>query len=119
MLPAPSSAQDVCNNAAEDGGLSEEELFMNIDLNCDMGENIGNDEEIMPYITSANIACGFHAGDAKTMQVTSNEWREIRVQLDTCTNAAEGARHLCRFNPQPPAVSIYSRAVWAENGEAA
>jgi UPF0271 protein len=43
---------------------------MNIDLNCDMGENIGNDEAIMPYITSANIACGFHAGDSKTMQVT-------------------------------------------------
>ena len=43
---------------------------MKIDLNCDMGENIGNDEEIMPYITSANIACGFHAGDAKTMQAT-------------------------------------------------
>ena len=43
---------------------------MNIDLNCDMGENIGNDEAIMPYITSANIACGFHAGDAKTMQAT-------------------------------------------------
>jgi UPF0271 protein len=43
---------------------------MNIDLNCDMGENIGNDEDIMPYITSANIACGFHAGDAKTMQAT-------------------------------------------------
>jgi UPF0271 protein len=43
---------------------------MKIDLNCDMGENIGNDEDIMPYITSANIACGFHAGDAKTMQAT-------------------------------------------------
>ena len=43
---------------------------MKIDLNCDMGENIGNDEAIMPYITSANIACGFHAGDSKTMQVT-------------------------------------------------
>ena len=43
---------------------------MKIDLNCDMGENIGNDEAIMPYITSANIACGFHAGDAKTMQAT-------------------------------------------------
>jgi UPF0271 protein len=43
---------------------------MKIDLNCDMGENIGNDEEIMPYITSANIACGFHAGDAKTMRET-------------------------------------------------
>lgn len=43
---------------------------MKIDLNCDMGENIGNDEDIMPYITSANIACGFHAGDSRTMQTT-------------------------------------------------
>jgi UPF0271 protein len=43
---------------------------MDIDLNCDMGENIGNDEDIMPYITSANIACGFHAGDSKSMQTT-------------------------------------------------
>lgn len=43
---------------------------MNIDLNCDMGENIGSDEAIMPYITSANIACGFHAGDQATMRAT-------------------------------------------------
>ena len=43
---------------------------MKIDLNCDMGENAGNDKDIMPYITSANIACGFHAGDAATMQAT-------------------------------------------------
>jgi 5-oxoprolinase (ATP-hydrolysing) subunit A len=43
---------------------------MKIDLNCDMGENTGNDEDIMPYITSANIACGFHAGDPATMQAT-------------------------------------------------
>jgi UPF0271 protein len=43
---------------------------MNIDLNCDMGENIGNDEDIMPFITSANIACGFHAGDANIMHET-------------------------------------------------
>jgi UPF0271 protein len=43
---------------------------MNIDLNCDMGENIGSDADIMPYITSANIACGFHAGDAVTMRET-------------------------------------------------
>ncbi|MCI0549978.1 MAG: LamB/YcsF family protein [Anaerolineae bacterium] len=44
--------------------------MMKIDLNCDMGEKIGNDEAIMPYITSANIACGFHAGDSRTMQET-------------------------------------------------
>ena len=40
------------------------------DLNCDMGEEIGNDELIMPYLTSANIACGYHAGDENTMRQT-------------------------------------------------
>ncbi len=34
-----------------------------IDLNCDMGEGIGNDELLMPFISSANIACGYHAGN--------------------------------------------------------
>jgi len=43
---------------------------MHIDLNCDLGEGMSNDEAIMPYITSANIACGFHAGDEKTMRET-------------------------------------------------
>ncbi|MBN8656633.1 MAG: LamB/YcsF family protein [Anaerolineae bacterium] len=43
---------------------------MKIDLNCDLGEGIGNDEAIMPYITSANIACGYHAGDEQTMRET-------------------------------------------------
>lgn len=43
---------------------------MKIDLNCDMGENIGNEEEIMPYITSASVACGFHAGDEMSMRTT-------------------------------------------------
>ena len=43
---------------------------MKVDLNCDLGEGIGNDEAIMPHITSANIACGFHAGDENIMQAT-------------------------------------------------
>ncbi len=50
---------------------------MRPDINCDMGEGIANpalpasrDELIMPFITSANIACGYHAGDAATMQQT-------------------------------------------------
>src|ERR1043166_3998599 len=42
----------------------------NIDINCDMGEGIGNDESLMPFISSANIACGFHAGDENTMRKT-------------------------------------------------
>jgi len=40
------------------------------DLNCDMGEGIGNDEAIMPYITSANISCGFHAGNGDVIRHT-------------------------------------------------
>ena len=43
---------------------------MKIDLNCDLGEDVGNDEAIMPHIASANIACGFHAGDEQTMRET-------------------------------------------------
>lgn len=46
-----------------------------VDLNCDMGESfalyqLGNDEEMMQYITSANIACGFHGGDPHVMRKT-------------------------------------------------
>lgn len=40
------------------------------DLNCDMGEGIGNDEAIMPFITSANISCGFHAGNGDIIRST-------------------------------------------------
>jgi UPF0271 protein len=48
---------------------------MKIDLNCDTGESfgawtMGDDAGVMPHITSANIACGFHAGDFGTMQRT-------------------------------------------------
>ena len=48
---------------------------MRIDLNCDMGESfgaytIGRDAEVMPFITSANVACGFRAGDPRVMRRT-------------------------------------------------
>lgn len=46
-----------------------------VDLNCDMGESfgvykMGTDEAILQFVTSANIACGFHAGDPATMHQT-------------------------------------------------
>jgi UPF0271 protein len=41
-----------------------------IDLNCDLGEGCARDAELMPLITSANIACGAHAGDTVTMRTT-------------------------------------------------
>ena len=38
-----------------------------IDINADVGEGIGNEAELMPFLSSCNIACGGHAGDPKTM----------------------------------------------------
>ena len=48
---------------------------MKIDINVDMGESfgmysMGNDEAFMPYISTANVACGFHAGDPNVMKRT-------------------------------------------------
>lgn len=49
--------------------------MVRVDLNCDMGESygaykLGNDTELLRSITSANIACGFHAGDPAVMRAT-------------------------------------------------
>ena len=41
---------------------------MIVDLNADLGEGCANDEALLQRVSSANIACGFHAGDALTMQ---------------------------------------------------
>ena len=79
-----------------------------IDLNCDMGESygawkMGADAEVMPYLRSANIAAGFHAGDPATLRKT--------VQLATDHGVAIGAhpslpdlmgfgRRVMRISPQ-------------------
>ena len=59
---------------------------MKVDLNCDLGESfgnykIGNDENIIPVITSANIACGFHAGDAQVMKNTVKLAQENKIGI--------------------------------------
>ncbi|MGV3135628.1 LamB/YcsF family protein [Brevibacillus agri] len=57
-----------------------------VDLNCDMGESfgayrLGNDQAILQHISSANIACGFHAGDPSTMRKTVKLAIESRVAI--------------------------------------
>ncbi|MFN3588706.1 MAG: 5-oxoprolinase subunit PxpA [Spirosomataceae bacterium] len=57
-----------------------------MDINCDLGESfgvwkMGNDAAIMPYITSANIACGFHAGDFTTMLDTISLCQKYGVNM--------------------------------------
>lgn len=56
------------NNSSK--ALSPGEGLGEVDLNCDMGEGMDNDALIMPFISSANIACGYHAGDENTMRQT-------------------------------------------------
>ena len=67
---------------------SERGSGMMIDINCDMGESfgpwkMGADEHVMPHITSANIACGAHAGDPTVMRRT--------VRLAKAAGVAVGA----------------------------
>lgn len=45
-------------------------MIRTLDINCDVGEGMPNDEALMPYITSANISCGFHAGNGDTIRQT-------------------------------------------------
>ena len=57
-----------------------------IDLNCDLGESfgawtMGADAAVMPYISSANIACGFHAGDPDTMRRTVELAAQAKVAI--------------------------------------
>lgn len=57
-----------------------------IDLNCDMGESfgawrMGADADVMPWVSSVNVACGFHAGDPRTMQTTLEAAAEAGVAV--------------------------------------
>ncbi len=69
-----------------------------IDLNCDMGESygrwtLGADAEIMPFITSANVACGFHGGDPHVMRKTV----ELALRHGVAVGAHPGLPDLMGF----------------------
>ena len=75
---------------------------MQVDLNCDMGESfgaysIGADEQVMPLITSANIACGFHGGDPLVMRRTVRLAKQHLVAV----GAHPGFRDLAGFGRRP------------------
>ncbi|UIN50678.1 LamB/YcsF family protein [Bacillus safensis] len=77
-----------------------------VDINCDLGESfgqytIGADEQILEYVTSANIACGFHAGDPTVMRKT------VRMALDKGVKigAHPGLQDLAGFGRRPMAIS--------------
>lgn len=77
-----------------------------IDLNCDMGESfgrwrLGDDDTVMPLISSANVACGFHAGDSVTMVQTVRSAK----RHGTAVGAHPGLPDLLGFGRRNIAVS--------------
>ena len=77
-----------------------------IDLNCDMGEsygawNMGADAGVMPFISSANIACGFHGGDPHVMRKSV----ELAVQHGVAVGAHPGLPDLQGFGRRRMEVS--------------
>jgi len=52
-----------------------------VDLNADLGEGAGHDNELLALVTSANIACGFHAGDAETIRRSIEAARDRQVAV--------------------------------------
>lgn len=77
-----------------------------VDLNCDLGESIGSDTLehdalIMRSITSANVACGFHAGDATVMRDTS----QLALEHGVAVGAHPGFPDRAGFGRRPRATS--------------
>ncbi len=52
-----------------------------IDINCDVGEGVGNDAELLPLVTSCNIACGGHTGDEASIRATIRLAKKHKVKI--------------------------------------
>jgi 5-oxoprolinase (ATP-hydrolysing) subunit A len=95
---------------------------MRIDLNCDMGEGfgaytIGDDERVMPWISSANIACGFHGGDPMVMEHTVALAKQHRVAVGAHPGYPDllgfGRRQLETFSGEIRSYMVYQMGALA------
>jgi UPF0271 protein len=77
-----------------------------IDINCDMAEGIGNEAELMPWISSANIACGFHAGNEDLMKSTIELCQKYQVAVGAHPSFPD-KENFGRTNMNLPADQIY------------
>jgi UPF0271 protein len=114
--------QVKCNRRAERGAPAENDR-MHVDLNCDLGEGCGLDEELMPLITSANVACGFHAGDPLTALAALRAAARCGVQVGAHPGFADrehfGRRELALPPEQVFADCVYQVGALAGLGQAA
>ncbi|WP_337017612.1 5-oxoprolinase subunit PxpA [Oceanobacillus massiliensis] len=96
--------------------MGEDTVTHHVDLNSDLGESfgaytIGQDDLVMDYISSANIACGYHAGDHNVIQHTVKKATEKNVGL----GAHPGLQDLIGFGRRPMKVSpeeVYNLVVY-------
>lgn len=79
-------------------------MMREIDLNCDVGEGAGVEAALLPWVTSANVACGAHAGDGATMAETMELARSLGVVVGAHPGFADrehfGRRELSLSPPQ-------------------
>jgi 5-oxoprolinase (ATP-hydrolysing) subunit A len=97
-------------------------IGMEIDLNCDLGEGCPHDAELMPLITSASIACGFHAGDPITAHAALAAAKRHGVQVGAHPSFPDrehfGRREMVRSGPEIFADCVYQIGALAGLGEA-
>ena len=82
-----------------------------IDLNSDLGEGAGHDNEILDLVSSANIACGFHAGDAASIFSTIQAARERGVSLGAHPSFPDRA-NFGRTEMEMPLAEIYANVAY-------
>lgn len=81
--------------------------FNHIDINADVGEDIGNESDLMPFLSSCNIACGGHAGDLQTMTEVVKLAKSHNVKIGAHPSFPDKA-NFGRVNMKMSAADLYS-----------
>jgi UPF0271 protein len=84
---------------------------MILDLNCDLGEGSPHDAELMPLITTANVACGFHAGDAPTTLATLRLAKQYGVRVGAHPSFPD-RENFGRYEMQRPVEAVFADCVY-------
>lgn len=84
---------------------------MVVDLNADLGEGSSNDEALLQQVSSANIACGFHAGDAQTMRQSVRWAMQYGVAIGAHPSFPD-RENFGRTPMQLPVETVYAQVVY-------
>lgn len=84
---------------------------MIIDLNADLGEGCANDEALLQLVSSANIACGFHAGDAQTIRQSVRWALQYAVAIGAHPSFPD-RENFGRTEMQLPPETVYAQVVY-------